>query len=77
MRPESCCDQAVAGRRLLLMLACCMLPLGLVLAASALGYSPAWYWMLLCPLLHLAMMKACWRQTQTDTQTATGSCENR
>lgn len=43
----------------LMMILCCAVPLVLILALSVLGFSSYSFWLvlLLCPLMHLLMMK--------------------
>lgn len=51
-------------KHMLMMLACCLIPIGLAAILNSLGYSVfAGYMMLmLCPLLHLVMMKMCMKK---------------
>lgn len=46
-------------KHMLMMLACCLIPFGLATVLYALGYSvvAGYMMLLLCPLMHLVMMK--------------------
>ena len=59
-------------KHLLMMLACCLIPLGLAILLRALGYSTvAGYMMLLlCPLMHIVMMKMCTKKNTDDPRGA-------
>ena len=60
-------------KHMLMMLVCCLLPVGLAVLLNALGYSAiAGYMMLLlCPLLHIAMMKLMSTQEAKEDESAT------
>lgn len=50
-------------KHVLMMLICCLVPVGLIFLFGALGYSGfSGYLMLLCPLMHIAMMKMCMKK---------------
>ncbi len=53
------------GKHLLMMLLCCLTPLGVALLLNLFGYSGAasYLVLLLCPLLHLFMMRGMFKTT--------------
>lgn len=57
------------GKNLLMMLLCCLAPLGVALLLQLYGYSGAasYLVLLLCPLLHLFMMRGMFKTT-SDTR---------
>lgn len=73
-KKASCHGHGGSGmKHMLMMLICCLVPVGLSFLFSALGYSTiAGYMMLLlCPLMHIMMMRMMNKKDKTKGEDAT------